>query len=80
MEEEKDYSRFITAGISYTSNLSLTLRTCFIKFPIKGIWAISFNSSLLRIKPSLYSLSISEKHVKGMSELDNVAVIAGIRL
>jgi hypothetical protein len=80
MEEGKEYLRFITAGISYISNLSLTLRTRFIKFPKKGFWTISLSSSVFKIKPSLYSLSISEKHVKGMSELDSVAAIAGIRL
>lgn len=41
---------------------------------------LSFRSVCLKTISDLYNLSISEKHVKGMSRFDNAAAIDGTRL
>lgn len=70
---------FITAGISYFNHLSPTVRTSFTMLP-RNSFLPSFCSSSLMRTPSLYRSSISEKALKGMSELDNVAARDGRRL
>lgn len=71
---------FITAGVSYFSRVSPTLRIPFTKPPKKPTRPVSLGSLGLKTMSHLYNLSISEKHVKGMSRFDNAAAIDGTRL
>lgn len=71
---------FITAGVSYFSSVSPTLRIPSIKLPKKPPRPVSFGSVGLKTMSHLYSLSMSEKHVNGMSKFDNAAAIDGTRL
>lgn len=71
---------FITAGVSYFSSVSPTLRIPSTKPPIKPLRPVSFGSVGRKTMSHLYNLSISEKHVNGMSKFDNAAAIDGTRL
>lgn len=51
-----------------------------MKPPKKPPRPVSFGSLGLKTMSHLYNLSISEKHVKGMSKFDNAAAIDGMRL
>lgn len=51
-----------------------------MKPPIKPPRPVSFGSVCPKTMLDLYKLSISEKHVKGMSKFDNAAEIDGTRL
>lgn len=70
----------IIEGISYFNSFSPMLITFTIKDGIRNL-SISFgSSSFTSITPSLYNLSISEKHSNWLSELESAAIKAGIKL